>query len=381
MPAIARADVVGSLLRPLYLREAHEAGRKGKLGEEEVRAAEDRAVLEAIALQEAAGIDAVSDGEFRRPNFVVTMGVREAEDGVLDGFATVSGGSSWLDLWKLPDGTPGLLSTNTRSVVVDKIRPRRDIAADEFPFLGAHTTTARAKYTFPAPSWHRVAWEQEHSADAYPRVDDFLEEMGDYVRGVVRRLIAAGCDYIQLDAPNYTQWHCDPKVREVFASWGRDLDAELVRDAELDNSVFDGLTGVTRGIHLCRGNGPQGRWFADGGYGRIAAELFPRLDNYDALLLEYDSPRAGGFEPLANVREDQVVVLGLVSTKVGKLEDAGQVKARIAEAAKVVPLERLALSPQCGFASGEMASTTRHDEQEAKLRLVGRLADEMWPNG
>jgi 5-methyltetrahydropteroyltriglutamate--homocysteine methyltransferase len=152
-------------------------------------------------------------------------------------------------------------------------------------------------------------------------------------------------------------------------------------DAEIDNSVFDGITGITRAIHLCRGNAPGGRYLADGGYGRIAPELFPRLSNYDTLLLEYDTPRAGDFSPLAHVRSDTAVVLGLITTKSGVLEDAGTVEARIREAAAHVPLERLALSPQCGFASGEYATTMTHAEQEAKLRLVGQVAAKVWPEG
>jgi len=198
---------------------------------------------------------------------------------------------------------------------------------------------------------------------------------------VVKQLVALGCDYIQLDAPNYSQWHIDPRIRAKFASWGRDLDKELIEDAEIDNSVFDGITGITRGIHLCRGNAPGGRYLADGGYGRIAAELFPRLSNYDTLLLEYDTPRAGDFSPLAHVGKDTTVVLGLITTKDGTLEDDATVERRIREAAVFVPLERLALSPQCGFASGEYATTMTHAEQEAKLRLVGRVAAKVWPNG
>jgi 5-methyltetrahydropteroyltriglutamate--homocysteine methyltransferase len=201
------------------------------------------------------------------------------------------------------------------------------------------------------------------------------------VRAVVKRLIGLGCDYVQLDAPNYSQWHIDPRIREAFAKWGRDLDRELIEDAEIDNSVFDGITGITRGIHLCRGNAPGGRYLADGGYGRIAAQLFPRLTNYDTLLLEYDTPRAGDFSPLAHVRQDTTVVLGLITTKDGALEDPAAVETRIREAAAYVPLERLALSPQCGFASGEYATTMTHAEQEAKLRLVGRVAEKVWPNG
>jgi 5-methyltetrahydropteroyltriglutamate--homocysteine methyltransferase len=384
MAKIARADVVGSLLRPAYLLEARRAWREGELGDADVRAVEDRAVAEAVALQESAGIDAITDGEFRRFNFIATMGVRDARDGCLSGFATVETDANWLRLWRNADGSDGgLVKTETgpRSLVVDKIGVRRDVVAEEFPFLAGHTRKARPKFTYPAPSWHRVAWEAEHSRGAYPTPRDFLLAMRDHTRAVVEQLIGLGCDYIQLDAPNYTQWHVDSRIRDAFASWGRDLDRELAEDAEIDNSVFEGIGGITRAIHLCRGNAPGGRWLADGGYGSIAGELFPRLTNYDALLLEYDTPRAGDFSPLAHVRRDTAVVLGLITTKSGALEDAAAVEARIREAARFVPLEGLALSPQCGFASGEYATTMTHAEQEAKLRLVGRVARAVWSNG
>src|SRR5262245_32888657 len=159
------------------------------------------------------------------------------------------------------------------------------------------------------------------------------------------------------------------------------MDKELIEDAEIDNSVFDGITGVTRAIHLCRGNAPRGRWLANGGYEAIADRLYPRLTNYDPLLLEYDSPRAGDFSSLKHVRPDPVVVLGLAATKDGEPEGPAAVEGRIRAAAKIRPLERLALSPQCGFASGEYADTMTIPQQEAKLRLIGDVARRVWPNG
>ncbi|HEX5999649.1 MAG TPA: cobalamin-independent methionine synthase II family protein [Hyphomicrobiaceae bacterium] len=384
MPRIARADVVGSLLRPQYLLDARNAWREGKATGTEVHAAEDRAVAEAIALQEAAGLDAITDGEYRRYNFMATMGVRDARDGCLSGFATLEADAGWMRLWLNPDGSEGgLIKTERgpRSLVVDRIKPSRDAVAEEFPFAAGHAKKARVKLTYPAPSMHRIAWEPEHSSAAYPTAREFLLDVRDHVRAVVKQLVALGCDYVQLDAPNYSQWHIDPRIRGKFAAWGRDLDKELIEDAEIDNSVFDGITGITRAIHLCRGNAPGGRYLADGGYGGIAAELFPRLTNYDTLLLEYDTPRAGDFSPLAHVRPDTTVVLGLITTKDGRLEDDAAVERRIREASAYVPLERLALSPQCGFASGEYATTMTHAQQEAKLRLVGRVAAKVWPNG
>jgi 5-methyltetrahydropteroyltriglutamate--homocysteine methyltransferase len=332
-------------------------------------------------------MDAVTDGEFRRMSFIATIGVRDAELGPLTGFKTLVTDAEWTALWKYPDGSYGGLTLPEdptkarRSIVVDKVGVKRDIVADEFPFLKQHTKKAIAKYTFPAPSWHRVAWDPKHSRDAYPTARDFLLAMRDYIRGVVEELIAGGCEYIHMDAPNYAQWHTDPKIRAAFESWGHDMDRELIEDAEIDNSVFDGIKGITRAIHLCRGNAPRGRFLATGGYDTIAEKLYPRLTNYDTLLLEYDSPRAGDFSSLKHVRNDTVVVLGLVTTKAGALEDPAFVEARIREAAKIVPLERLALSPQCGFASGEYADTMTMAQEEAKLKLVGEVARKVWPGG
>jgi 5-methyltetrahydropteroyltriglutamate--homocysteine methyltransferase len=204
--------------------------------------------------------------------------------------------------------------------------------------------------------------------------------MADYLREhVVKKIIAIGGDYIQMDSPNYAQWHVDPDNRKAFESWGHDMAAELVEDAEIDNTVFEGIRDVTRAIHICRGNAPGGRWLANGGYERIAGEVFPRLTNYSRLLLEFDTPRAGGFGPLAQVRQDAGVVLGLLTTKKGALEDRPIVEARIKEATQYIPLERLAVSPQCGFASGEAGNPLSPEEQEAKLRLIGEIARRVWP--
>lgn len=387
MRKIVRADNIGSLLRPAYLLEARRAAREGKIDAAQARAVEDRAIREAIALQESCGIDAITDGEFRRMSFIATIGVRDADMGPLTGFKALTTDAEWTSLWKYPDGSYGGLTLPEdrtkarRSIVVDKIGVRRDIVADEFKFLKENVKKGVAKYTFPAPSWHRIAWDPKHSADAYPTAGEFLIAMRDYIREVVRRLVDAGCEYIHMDAPNYAQWYIDPKVREAFESWGHDMDTELIEDAEIDNSVFDGISGITKGIHLCRGNAPRGRWIASGGYEAIAERLYPLLTNYNTLLLEYDSPRAGDFSSLGHVREDTTVVLGLVTTKDGKLEDPGAVEARIRQAAELVPLERLAVSPQCGFASGEYADTMTMIEEEAKLRLVADVARRVWPNG
>ncbi len=379
-----RADVVGSLLRPEALRLARQGAREGRVTPEALRAAEDRAVREAIALQEGAGLDVITDGELRRSSWVITIPLREdaAARPPLGGFEFLPADPGWWSLWKEPDGRRAQVWTNpTRPFITRPIQVARDVVSDEYAFLKANAR-ARSKFTIPSPSWHRIFWHPEYSRAAYPTPEDFLRAIAGYLREqVVPRIIALGGDYIQMDAPNYAQWHVDGENRAAFEAWGHDMTAELVADAEIDDTVFEGVRGVTRAIHICRGNAPGGRWLANGGYERIAAEVFPRLTRYDRLLLEYDTPRAGDFGPLRHVRPDATVVLGLLTTKLGDLEDAALVETRIREAARQIPLERLALSPQCGFASGEAGNPLTPSQQEAKLRRVGTIARRVWPGG
>ena len=380
-PRVARADVVGSLLRPAYLREARQGARTGTVNEADLRAAEDRAVREAIALQESAGLDVITDGELRRQSWVVTIPLREegASHAPLAGYEFLPAEPGWWSLWKEPDGRRAQVWTAaTRPFVTKGLRVVRDIVAEEYAFLKANAH-ARTKFTIPAPSWHRIFWHPEYSRAVYPTPEDFLRAVAAYLREeVVPKLIALGGDYIQMDAPNYAQWHVDAGNRAAFEAWGHDMTAELTADAEIDNAVFEGVGGVTRAIHICRGNAPGGRWLADGGYERIAGEVFPRLTNYDRLLLEYDTPRAGDFGPLRHVRPETAVVLGLLTTKQGALEGAAAVEARIREASQHISLTRLAVSPQCGFASGEAGNPLTLEQQEAKLRRVAEVARRVW---
>jgi 5-methyltetrahydropteroyltriglutamate--homocysteine methyltransferase len=378
---IARSDVVGSLLRPTYLREARQGVRQGRVSEAELHAAEDRAVREAIALQEAAGLDVITDGEYRRQSWVVTIPLREegAAHAPLAGYEFLPADPGWWSLWKEPDGQRARVWTaSTRPFITKPLQVVRDIVAEEYAFLKANAHR-RTKFTIPAPSWHRIFWHPEYSRAAYPTPEDFLGAVADYLRAeVVAKIIALGGDYIQLDAPNYAQWHVDLDNRAAFEAWGHDMAAELVADAEIDDTVFQDIGAVTRAMHICRGNAPGGRWLANGGYERIAGEVFPRLSNFDRLLLEYDTPRAGDFGPLRYVRPETTVALGLLTTKQAVLEDAGAVEARIREATQFVPLERLAVSPQCGFASGEAGNPLTLEQQEAKLRRVVQVARRVW---
>jgi 5-methyltetrahydropteroyltriglutamate--homocysteine methyltransferase len=359
-----RADTVGSLLRPQSLRAAWRAHRTGTLDDAGLRGAEDAAVGDAIALQEAAGLDVVTDGEMRRRSWAPT-------GDAFAGFRLIPGGAGWR--WQ---GTQRAAEFDTMPYpfVTEPVRLVHDLAIEEYAFLKQHAGR-RTKFCLPAPSYHRTFWHPEHSRAAYPTVEGFLETMRDEIGAMARRAVDLGCDYLQLDAPNFG-FICDPAFVAAMRSQGRDLASDLDFDVALDNAVFDSLSGVTRALHICRGNA-AGNWAASGGYDAIAAELFPRL-RVDRLLLEYDTPRSGDFGALRYVPEDVTVVLGLLTTKSGQLEDAEGVEARIREASVMMPLERLALSPQCGFASVASGNPVTPVEQEAKLRLVGDVARRVW---
>ncbi|MQA88416.1 MAG: methionine synthase [Streptosporangiales bacterium] len=363
----ARAETVGSLLRPAELVRAAQEADAVSAHPERLSEMTDEAVLAAIRMQEEVGLDVVTDGEMRRINWAQTPRF-------LDCFEVREGGPSLNWRGGVGSAPPAVPAYPT---VVRRVSEANRLAnmADEYAFLARHART-RTKYSMAAPSYHRRYWSDRHSTDAYESCEEFLTEIRDYQREVVKELVALGCDYIQLDAPNYGSL-CDPDTRARMEREGRDPDAELVFDAELDNSLFEGTQGVTRALHICRGNGPGGRWHSNGGYGAISSKLFSRLD-FDALLLEYDSDRAGGFEPLADVRPGTVAVLGLLTTKSGELEDESVLETRIAEAAGVKPLAELALSTQCGFASVASGNPLTPSQQQAKLELVSRIAHRTW---
>jgi 5-methyltetrahydropteroyltriglutamate--homocysteine methyltransferase len=338
-------------------------------------------VSEAIALQESVGLDAITDGEHRRLSWISTVNI--AQDNLrpspLGGFDyRDSTRTSFMTFWRDDSGQTVRRMNMPRAFITEPLRIQRDLVAGEYPFLKSHARS-RAKYSFPAPSYHRVFWHPDFSREAYPTVDAFLVAVRDYLREqVVKPLLALSCDYIQLDAPNYGQFYVDPDVRAALEADGHDLEAEVIADAEIDNSLFEGVSGVTRALHVCRGNGPGGIWSASGGYEPIARDAFDRLSNLDTLLLEYDTDRAGDFAPLRHVRPDTTVVLGLLTTKHGELEEAAALEGRIRGATEYVPLERLALSPQCGFNSASQGNRLSADEQTAKLRRVVEVARHVW---
>ena len=379
MAETARAETVGSLLRPAYLYEARQQLRDGKITAAELRAVEDRAILEAIELQKSAGLDVITDGEYRRQGWNPSTSYQP--NAPFEGYGPAEDYRiTYMKFWRDSSGNIVPRNLGPGTVIKTPLRLRNDIATSEYGFLSQHAGF-RTKYTFTAPSYHRHFWHEKYSSDAYPTVDAYLQAVRDFIRReVVDRVVSLGCDYVQIDAPNYGQAYTDPDVRAAFEAEGHDLEAELIADAELDNSLFEGLNGVTRAIHVCRGNGGGGYWSASGGYEHLAEQMFPRLTNIDTLLLEYDTERAGGFEPLQHVRRGATVVLGLLTTKSGALEDASAVEGRIREATNFVPLENLALSTQCGFASSGAGNPLSFEEQRAKLDLVVSTARKVWPS-
>ncbi len=357
-----RSDVVGSLLRPAYLKEAREERENGAIDDAAFKRVEDRAVDEAIALQEAAGLDVLTDGEMRRYAFYGHF------IDAVEGFDKVGG-------WAIPfHDEQGNELVLKRPVVVSRLRRRRNLCAEEFSYLRARTDRP-AKVTLINAQQAAAYYDPEKSKDAYPTIESYLADVVDILRAEVAELVRLGCTYIQLDAPQYAGL-LDPAIRDGYKKRGNDPDRLLDRCIELDNAVIGDHAGVVFGLHLCRGNN-QSKFYASGGYDPIAAQVFQRT-RFGRFLLEYDDARSGGFEPLRHVPEDRTVVLGLVTTKKPALESGEELKQRIAEAAHVVPLERLALSPQCGFASTQEGNLLSPADQEAKLRLVATVAREVW---
>lgn len=356
-----RTDVVGSLLRPAYLKEARAAYEAGKLPDQAFKQIEDRAVDEAIALQQHAGIAVVTDGELRRYAFYGHL------IDAVEGYDKYGG---WAIPFRNEEGEELVLQ---RPVVVSKLRRKRHLCAEEFTYVRAKAT-APAKVTLISAQQAAAYYDAEKSKGAYATVDAYLADLVNILRGEIEELIRLGCTYIQIDSPQYTAL-LDPGLREGYRARGNDPDRLLDLAVEMDNAIIGQHTGIQFGLHLCRGNN-QSRFYAEGDYGPIT-KVFSKT-GFDRFLLEFDDARSGGFEPLAEVPADRTVVLGLLSSKKAALESKNELKHRIGEASKFVPLERLALSPQCGFASTMEGNLLTEADQEAKLRLSVEVAREIW---
>ncbi len=359
-----RSDVVGSLLRPEYLKRARQKHEAGQMTENEFKRIEDRAVDEAIALQERAGLDVITDGEMRRYAFYGHL------IDAVEGFDKTGG-------WAIPfRDEKGEQLVLQRPVVVSKLRRKRPMCAEEFTYLRARTPHP-SKTTLISAQQAAAYYEKEKSAAASPTIDGYLADLVDILRDEIAELIRLGCTYIQIDSPQYAAL-LDPELREGYRTRGNDPDRLLDISTELDNAVIGNHPGITFGLHLCRGNN-QSKFYAAGDYGPIT-RVFQKT-HFQRFLLEYDDERSGGFEPLRHVPEDRTVVLGLVSSKKANLESTKELKGRIQQASQFVPLDRLALSPQCGFASTLEGNLVTAEEQEAKLLLVAQTARETWGSG
>lgn len=373
MPALLdppfRAEIVGSFLRPQAVKDARARHREGSLDATALRAVEDAAIREVVAMQEAAGLKVATDGELRRGTYsenFTTSG--------LDGVTTEHSGTG---NWAYSDGKGG--KRNARVLKVSgKLRWNGASAnARDFAFLRSVVKTATPKITLPGPCYiYQRAGRAGISRDVYPRIEDFWSDLVAAYHAEIKSLHGAGCRYLQLDDTAIVKLG-DPKIQTALAERGDDWRTLLGAYTEAINAVLGGVPVDMRvAVHLCRGN-QAGQWQAEGGYDPVAEHLFARM-KAPAYFLEYDSPRAGTFEPLRKLPVDKVVVLGLVSTKVATLEAADLIEARIREAAKVVPLERLCLSPQCGFASSEPGNPLSYAEQRAKLDRVVAVARKVW---
>jgi 5-methyltetrahydropteroyltriglutamate--homocysteine methyltransferase len=360
---IVRSEGIGSLLRPRYLVEARERLERGELSAAEFKRHEDRAVDEAVALQEAAGLDVVTDGEQRRYAFFGHL--IEA----LEGFDKFGG-------WSIPfRDEHGEQLTLRRPVVVEKLRWRRQMSVEEFTYLRGRTTRP-VKVTLISAQQAAAYYDPDKSKSAYPTRDSYLADLVDFTRREIQELSRLGCEYVQIDAPQYAAL-LDETIREGYRQRGSDPDRLLDTCIELDNAIIDHHPGVGFGIHICRGN-YRSMFYASGGYDRIAQQVFRRA-RFNRFLLEYDDERSGTFEALRHVPDDRVVVLGLLSTKTPLLESTEDLERRVAEAARIVPLERLALSPQCGFASTAEGNRLSPDDQRRKLDILGETARRVWP--
>src|SRR5215472_17089203 len=365
----ARVEHVGSLLRPQFLRDAGEAYARGELTPAELKAAEDRAVSEVVVLQEELGLPVVNDGEMRRESFQSEL------TAACDGFTGVDV-NAWLwGEWHSSDVGDITIARPAELAVVAPLRKRRNLAAEEFTFLRG-CTSAQAKVTLPSPSLFANLWSPQRSVAAYPTLDAFLADVVQVLCEEVAELVRLGCTYIQLDAPHYPLL-IDPGWRAFYEERGWPLERWLGYGIELDNAVIDAGRPATFSFHLCRGN-QLSRWLVAGGYDAIAAPVFGGV-HADRLLLEYDDERSGTFDPLRLVPEDKVAVLGLVTTKTPRIETLEQVQARLAEAGSFIDAERLALSPQCGFATSVAGNAITPQAQRAKLALLVRAARDFLP--
>ena len=375
MATTYRAEHIGSLLRPTEVLQARGAHSQGQISLEQLREVEDKAILDALEMQRQVGIDILSDGELRRAWFAGAF--EESTVGtVIDPDASAD--TRWQGQNRgQANATSADLSLALR-VVGDKLRQVRRLTAHESGFLQRHAL-GPFKITLPGVMTRGIAWYKPGLTDKfYPTRADLVQDMVGMVQREVQALLDEDVSYIQLDSLDYVIRLADPRRREQMTQAGEDLEKELEDTIAVDNACLHHAkgSGVTVALHMCRGNN-RSSWISEGGYEAVAEKAFSTLQ-VDRFLLEYDTERAGGFEPLRFMPRDKIVVLGLISTKDPALESQDMLLRRIDEAAKHMPIENLAISPQCGFASTAPGNLLTEDEQWRKLELVVETARKVW---
>ena len=364
-----RADHVGSLLRPPALLEARDKRERGEIDDAQLRAVEDRCIRDVVKMQEDIGLQAVTDGEYRRKLWNVDF-IKKFE-GVLvkEGLAEDAGKS-------FQGGDANVQRSPTRFEVSDKLKRVREHEVENFKFTQS-VSKVTAKLSIPSPSvLHFRGGRGGVSAAAYPEMKDFFTDLARVYREEIQALAVAGCTYLQIDDTNLA-YLCDPKMREGAKKIGEDPDRLPSLYANLINEcIKDRPANMVVCTHLCRGNFASA-WVAEGGYDPVAEVLFNEL-KVDGYFLEFDSPRAGNFAPLRYLPKGKRLMLGLVTTKTGQLEDADELKRRIDDAAKVAPLDQFGIAPQCGFSSTVLGNKLTVTDQIAKLQLIVDVARDIW---
>jgi 5-methyltetrahydropteroyltriglutamate--homocysteine methyltransferase len=362
-----RADHVGSLLRPPALLRAREEHAGGRISAEELRAAEDDAIADVVRMQEEVGLQSATDGEFRRTSWHMDYiyqlgGITKADQNLTVRFTNPEGNIEF---------------TSAALKVSDKVRLTHTIFGDHFRALEELVTTAKPKLTIPSPNMvHYRGGPAAIDPAVYPDVEEFWSDLAAAYADEVARLGELGCTYLQFDDTSLAYLN-DPRQREMVARRGDDAEHLHLRYIrQINAALAHKPAGMTVTTHMCRGNF-RSSWAAEGGYDFVAEALFGEL-GVDGFFLEYDDARSGGFEPLRFVPKGKMVVLGLVTTKRGELESADELKRRIDEASKFVPLEQLCLSPQCGFSSTVEGNVLTYDQEVAKLRLLVETARDVW---
>jgi len=381
-----RIDHIGSLVRPAKLKEAFARHDRKQASFEELRQAQDDAIRRVIHKQEEHGLPVVTDGEFRRHNF------QESFSECVTGFDVPQDVSRYYEKRNVNENPLERAEQNfdeagpaivTRRAAVERLKLIRNLPLEEFRFAQS-VATAPVKVTVLGPDRIAQRFKWETSLSVYKGLDEFVEHVVQIERQIIAELVNAGCKYIQIDAPGYTTY-VDKISLERMRRRGEDPERNFQRSIEADNALIEGFSGVTFGIHICRGNArtidpatgklvPQ--WHREGAYDAIAEKLFNTL-KHQRILLEYDSERAGGFEPLRLVPKDKFIVLGLVSTKSSDMESIDELKQRIDQASEFLPLEQLALSPQCGF-GGIDSKVLSEDEMWKKLATIVETAEQIW---